>query len=239
MLAGAVQREIIGVNTPPQSRYYEAYKAQAVAAHTYMEYHRQRTGSYPTMSYCTPDPKTVELVSEVLHELIYYNGSVINASYHAASGGHTQSAVYVWGTDVPYLIGVESAYDDYEATANISVSTMEQKLSSAGISVSGDPSDWFDLSGASLTDGGFIETIQICGTTVKGRTLRENILGTSVLKSPKIVDISTDGSTFSITTRGFGHGAGLSQQGALGYAANEGWSYRDILTHYYVGVSVG
>ena len=237
-LAGAVQREIVGVGTPPQPQYYEAYKAQAVASHSYMEYHRQRSGSYPAMSYTTPDPRTTAVVAEVLNELIYYNGAVINASYHAASGGHTQSAAAVWGSDIPYLVGVESAYDDSVRTFSISEADAADKLSAAGIPVDGDPAGWFDLAGATLTDGSFVDHISICGVNVRGRTLRESIFGPANLMSCKIADITWDGSELHFTTLGYGHGAGMSQLGALGYAANEGWSYRDILTHYYTGVVI-
>jgi SpoIID/LytB domain protein len=41
-----------------------------------------------------------------------------------------------------------------------------------------------------------------------------------------------------VSGRGFGHGVGMSQQGALGYAEH-GWSYQQILAHYYVGTSIG
>lgn len=44
-------------------------------------------------------------------------------------------------------------------------------------------------------------------------------------------DAATD--AVSITTQGWGHGVGLSQMGAVGYANEEGWSYVQILTHYY------
>jgi stage II sporulation protein D len=43
---------------------------------------------------------------------------------------------------------------------------------------------------------------------------------------------------FSITGRGFGHGIGMSQYGAYG-CAREGWSYRQILQHYYTGIGFG
>ena len=237
-VAGAVQREIVGTNTAPRPQYYEAYKAQAVACHTYMEYYRQHNGGYPTMSYSTPNPKTVELVNEVLDELMYYNGSVINASYHAASGGHTQSASAVWGSNVPYMIGVESAYDEYERTFTISAEEAEDKLASAGIFVSGDPGSWFDLDGASYTDGDFVSVIYVCGTPVKCRTLRESIFGANKLMSTKIIDVTYDGANLVFTTRGYGHGAGMSQLGALGYSANEGWDYRTILEHYYTGITI-
>ncbi|MBQ9963925.1 MAG: competence/damage-inducible protein A [Clostridia bacterium] len=37
----------------------------------------------------------------------------------------------------------------------------------------------------------------------------------------------------TINTQGWGHGSGLSQMGAVGYANEEGWSYIQILKHYY------
>ncbi|MBR5539830.1 MAG: competence/damage-inducible protein A [Clostridia bacterium] len=39
--------------------------------------------------------------------------------------------------------------------------------------------------------------------------------------------------TVTITTQGWGHGVGLSQMGAVGYANEAGWTYIQILRHYY------
>lgn len=238
ILSGAVQREIVGTNTVPAAKYYEAYKAQAVACHSYMEYYKRQTGSYPTMSYSTPHQKTIELVASVLNEVMYYNGSVINASFHAASGGQTQSASYVWSGNIPYLKGVTSAYDDYNSTCSISTSELRDKLSAFGISVDGDPSTWFQLNGATYTDGGFVNTIPVGNSVITGRKLRENVIGSARLKSCKILNISVSGDNIIFTTKGYGHGAGMSQLGAMGYAANEGWGYRQILTHYYTGITI-
>src|SRR3954467_11231193 len=44
--------------------------------------------------------------------------------------------------------------------------------------------------------------------------------------------------TFTIRGAGFGHGVGLSQYGAMGYAEH-GWSAAQILGHYYTGTSLG
>ena len=38
---------------------------------------------------------------------------------------------------------------------------------------------------------------------------------------------------------GFGHGVGMSQCGMVGYAQEQGMGNRDILRHYYTGVSFG
>src|SRR3954451_21643827 len=45
-------------------------------------------------------------------------------------------------------------------------------------------------------------------------------------------------SSFTIRGAGFGHGVGMSQYGAYGFAQN-GWGYRDILAHYYTGTAIG
>lgn len=44
--------------------------------------------------------------------------------------------------------------------------------------------------------------------------------------------------TFVVTGRGWGHGVGMSQYGALGFA-NEGWTYDQILAHFYTGAELG
>src|SRR5215218_2718120 len=45
-------------------------------------------------------------------------------------------------------------------------------------------------------------------------------------------------SKFTIRGAGFGHGVGMSQYGAYGFAQN-GWGYRDILAHYYTDTAIG
>ena len=44
--------------------------------------------------------------------------------------------------------------------------------------------------------------------------------------------------TFFASGRGWGHGVGMSQYGALGFA-NEGWNYDQILSHFYVDAVLG
>jgi SpoIID/LytB domain protein len=42
-----------------------------------------------------------------------------------------------------------------------------------------------------------------------------------------------------ITGYGFGHGLGMGQWGAFGYASEYGWGYKQILSHYYGGTTLG
>ena len=46
------------------------------------------------------------------------------------------------------------------------------------------------------------------------------------------------GVTWVVNGHGFGHGVGMSQYGAYGYATH-GFGYRAILAHYYTGTTIG
>ena len=69
----------------------------------------------------------------------------------------------------------------------------------------------------------------------KVRMNGEKVKSNLGLRSSKF---TIDPQTGSITTYGWGHGVGMSQLGAKGYARYEGWSYTQILTHYYQGTTV-
>ena len=84
----------------------------------------------------------------------------------------------------------------------------------------------------SYTDGDNIKQINIAGTNYTGKQVRE-LLG---LRSADF-DIQIDGNIVNITTRGYGHGVGMSQYGANGMA-NNGYNYRSILSHYYPGTTI-
>lgn len=47
--------------------------------------------------------------------------------------------------------------------------------------------------------------------------------------------INAQSGQFAFTTYGWGHGVGMSQNGANFYATYSGWTYQDILFHYYPG----
>ena len=49
---------------------------------------------------------------------------------------------------------------------------------------------------------------------------------------------ATETTMFNISGRGWGHGIGMSQWGAYGYAKH-GWTYKQILSHYYTGIAYG
>ncbi|HSK51078.1 MAG TPA: SpoIID/LytB domain-containing protein [Solirubrobacterales bacterium] len=57
------------------------------------------------------EARTNEAVKETRGQVVTYNGEVAQTFYSACSGGHTESVVNVFGTAIPYLVGVPDPYD--------------------------------------------------------------------------------------------------------------------------------
>ena len=79
---------------------------------------------------------------------------------------------------------------------------------------------------------GRVEKVRVGNQTFSGVEFR-NLLG---LRSADF-DLSLENGNLIITTRGYGHGVGMSQYGASGMA-KAGYTYQQILKHYYTGVSI-
>lgn len=229
----------------------EALKAQAVAAHTYIQYYNDR-GNAPAVSlkavYPANQAKMDAAIQAVADKIITVNGKAVYTPYCAASAGKTNSSVDVWAGALSHLVSVESKYDNQDAKnwgtkKTIPVSEVKSLLETkGGITVSGKPEEWFKV--INYTVGGYNKNMSVCGQTqctingkaqtITGRVLRENILS---LKSAKF-EVKVEGDQFIFTTYGYGHGVGMPQIGANLYAKNEKWSYQKILTHYYTGVTI-
>ncbi len=82
------------------------------------------------------------------------------------------------------------------------------------------------------TDTGMVKTIIIGEKTFKGTEIR-TLFG---LKSSTFTVKCADGN-FVFTVSGYGHGVGMSQYGA-DYMARQGFTYEEILKHYYVGTEI-
>lgn len=240
-LIGVVSSEM------PASFNLEALKAQSVLARTYALKAKQTgkklTDTVSTQSYIDIDQmknkwgnsfntyynKIKNAVENTNGEYLSYNGNYIEALYHSTNNGKTESSLDVFGNYYPYLISVSSEYDknasSYLRTISMPLDTISNKL---GLSLNNDSV----ISILSYTDGGNIKEININGNNFSGKKVRE-LLG---LRSADF-DISISDNNANITTRGYGHGVGMSQYGANGMA-NAGYSYKNILSHYYPGTTL-
>ena len=177
-----------------------------------------------------------QLAEEVLYDLVLYDGAPAAACYHAISAGHTQASQRVWVETLPYLQGVDSSWDKNAQDFEVSVQYDAQQVSDAmyaylGIDVTGNPDTW--VGDTVWDDAGYVDTIQICGQSVSGTDMRSALS----LRSACFAIAWQDGE-FTVTTRGYGHGVGMSQEGARAMAAG-GASWKEILSYYFPGTQLG
>ncbi len=218
----------------------EAIKAQAVAAYSYVKYHNVN-GLTPSVLVKGNVPQRIkDLVSEVWGVCCYYNGNVAQTVYMASSSGYTTDAKNVWGSSVPYLKSVYCPFDavsdpNYGYQMKVSEENMrtlvEDKL---GITLSNNPYNWFTVT--EIVDGNYVAKVNVDGQKIiTGRSMRESILNYK-LKSTAF-EVSYSDGYFIFTTYGYGHGVGMSQNGA-NILAKQGYSYEQILKHYFTGIEV-
>ena len=254
-------RELIGQmvqNETGGQFHIEALKAHVVSSYTYVKYYNDVLGSVPTVALSSNVNQSVwKAVDSVLGEAIYYNGQYINAVYHSASCGETASAKSVWGSSVPYLVPVDSWVDEYSPYYKGSYTISEEDLADRVWStyridlyeeMPNDPEDWIVIDYDNMASGDYVGRVEVggydcsqggkvsSGTSITGRSIREQLLNFS-LKST-CFEVSYRNGKFTFTTRGYGHGVGMSQWGAHYLAQDEGYSYIEILEHYYTDTTV-
>lgn len=250
----------------PAAFELDALKAQAVAARTKVLYQKIKYGdkgnpAHPGAEVCngvhcqvyknkeqlaeihsenwTRDfwPKIEKAVDETKGLVITYDEKLVDPLYHSTSGGRTENSEDVFATMAPYLRSVESPYEQgsghLEEEMAISTDEFIKKINGAYANC--------DLNKDNITDsleilerseGGRVTKMKVGSDTLSGRNIRE-LLG---LKSANF-KITISGGKMTFKTKGYGHGVGMSQYGANGMA-KEGYSFQDILTHYYQGVEI-
>lgn len=237
----------------------EALKAQAIAAHSYLLYCRDHAQD-PAAGWLRVDParrqgylndavlrsywgtayeenyaRLSALVDSVLTQVLYYDNAPAGTSYFAISNGQTEASENVWGSAVPYLVPVDSstdlAADNYTYTIQFSVAQVQELLTGLGLSPDASaPEGWFGPS--ALTASGYVASLPVCGQTVTGPALRK-ALG---LRSACFT-VQYQSGTFFFTTKGYGHGVGMSQWGARALA-EQGQTAAEILAHYFPGTEL-
>lgn len=243
---------IVGVvlQEMPAEFELEALKAQAVVARTYT-LKRAETGNKHAeadictdpsccQGYCSPEiyisergtqadlDKISLAVSSTTGQVLVYNNSLIEATYFSCSGGMTEDALSVWGSDVPYLRSTASPGEEKAAHYNDTVYFTKDEFSELlGVSL---PEQLEDLvENVTYTTGGGVDSIRICGKTFTGTQIRKLL----DLRSTSFT-LTMVGDVVTITTKGYGHRVGMSQYGADAMAV-QGSNYIEILAHYYQG----
>lgn len=243
----------------------EALKAQAIAARTYIYYKQHlidlnlsdgvhigavvcndhtHCKSYIDIANTNPwgdyyddyFEKITQAVQETTGEIIVYEDEPIASVFHSVSSEKTESAVDVWGSDIPYLVSVESFGSEnsakYYEQKSFLFDDFKKKIlkENSNATFSEDPKTWFFNSTRSDT-GGIIE-VYVGGVVFKGTKLREIF----ELNSTNFT-VTYDEEYITFNTTGYGHGVGMSQYGANELAKN-GSSYEEILQWYYTDTKI-
>lgn len=230
----------------------ESLKAQAVAARTYIASrcsndeaictdpaHCQAYADKQTLkarwgdNYDTYYDRIQDAVMQTEGIIAVYEGEPIAAVFHAASSGQTEDGGAVWGTDTPYLKSVASTLpaelNELETEAVFDRAAFVDALRT----LRPQATDTHPLvQSVTKNDSGRVAEATLGNAVFSGVELR-----TLFSLNSTDFSVSEDETQVYITTRGKGHGVGMSQYGS-NELAKAGKTYEEILSHYYQGITL-
>lgn len=177
--------------------------------------------------------KNIEKISQAVYstrgQIITYENKPITAAYFSTSNGFTENSEAYWTTPYPYLKSVESPWDiespKFQHQVAIPVEEFEEKL---GVQLK----DGQVGEIVARTPGNRVAKVKIGDKEWTGREIRD-------MFGLRSADFTWEraGDEIIITTKGYGHGIGMSQYGANGMA-KEGKTYEEIIKYFYQGVEI-
>lgn len=241
----------------PANFEVEAIKAQAVAAYSFALRRKAYNNSEKKDYDISADPKTDQsyislkdartgwgskadeyeekirkAVKEVLGVAVLYKDEVALTLYHATSCGKTEAISDIFGGKADYLVSRDSVWDKlaptYLSTEKKSLDDLKKLFSLTDYK--GKAENFIKIT--EKTKNGTIKRAELGGKEFSGEEIREKLS----LKSMNFV-VKASGENIIFTVYGYGHGVGMSQNGA-NYLAKQGYDYKEILKHYYKGVTI-
>lgn len=234
----------------PISFELEALKAQAVAARTYGLRRINSNNKYDVVdtvmnqvykdeetlkqtwgnNYDTYMDKIKKAVEETKGEYVDYNGTYADTLFFSTSVGNTENSEEIFGTKISYLQSVSSEWDEevspvYEEKNIFTRENFCKKLNLNDCSK-------IYVNVLEETSTGRIKKIEINNKIFTGTEVAYYLRVRS-----NYFYIYIENNNVVVKTKGFGHGVGMSQYGAEGMA-NNGYTYKEILEHYYQGTTI-
>lgn len=228
----------------------EALKAQAVAARTYALRRINENNKYDVVDtvmnqvYLSDETikqklgsnyefyleKIENVIKETKGEYVDYNGTYADTLFFSTSVGSTENSEEIFGTKVSYLQSVSSEWDEEVSPVYKEKNIFSRNEFCNKLKLSDCSKVYVNI--VNKTSTGRIKNIIINNKNFTGTEVAYN-LG---IRS-NYFDIYIENNNIVVETKGFGHGVGMSQYGAEGMA-NNGYTYKEILTHYYQGTTI-
>lgn len=224
---------------------YELYKAHALLTRTFLlknfERHRDEGFSLCDGVHCQAYHGRASLNQDIITAVFETSGEVvtdfhyrlITAVYHSNSGGETQRASDVWLEDTDYLQAVIDPYSLHQSHAKwydtIYFNDWKLYLQDKGMkSVKKIPDELLYVQQRHRKKYFVLDQDSILMTRI-----REDW----GLKSTFFNMFPESGGRMVIWGKGYGHGVGMSQEGAM-RMAELGFSYKDIIQFYFFNVRI-
>ena len=229
----------------------EALRAQAIASRTYAAYHRQLNAARPYhivastahqqfVGRVTAASPAWGAVQETAGQVLYWEGEMFPAFYHANSGGYTEDPRAVFaGRGLPALRPVvchlAAGAPNFQWALELRLDELSELLRRGGVGVGAVRSIEVIERTASLRAGAVIVRGSARTQRLRGSDFRR-VIGYDTLKST-LFAVAVDGEIALFSGRGHGHRVGMCQWVAKSMA-DLGASARQILAFYYPGATL-
>jgi stage II sporulation protein D len=223
-------------------RNIEYFKTQAVLVRTYLykylNKHIHDGYNLCDNTHCqaynglSADSILNEATLETKGQVILDHDSIlIISAFHSNCGGETASSEDVWLTDQPYLKSIRDPY--CAASRN---SSWQKKISG---------NEWttfmqnsgYSQKDSSLSVFKFIQNSRVADYKAGSFTMPLTSIRNLFNLRSTFFSVLPEGDSILLRGRGYGHGVGLCQEGAMAMAA-KGFNYRQIIDFYFAGVIV-
>lgn len=263
LLFKSVSNRLLVVNRVPLEEYvagvvesegghvsaYEYFKAQAVLARTWvlrnMDKHKQEgynvkddvtSQAYYSKAYLQNSVLIQKAVNQTKDTILLdNNGEVVFGAFHANSGGETVNSEDVWSGKIDYLratpdtfsLKMDKAQWQKEINKSVFVAYFAKEMNISANDTA------FVKAVCSFKQPTRMAYFTYGGKQLKLRWVREHFRLRSTYFS-----VYDQGNVLLLKGYGFGHGVGLSQEGAM-RMAELGYTYKEILNHYFSQIQFG
>nr|WP_296042964.1 SpoIID/LytB domain-containing protein [uncultured Blautia sp.] len=213
--------------------------------------------NYQVYGNSQPQASATEAVNATEGRIITQNGEAVEAYYFSTSAGVTVTDE-VWGAETPasYLKSVPCRFDENMPWSRWQVKIPWETLAERAAKATGEKSKLLSLSAEKTDQNGAVTGLRVITETASvllenEHTIREFLSpeglditekdgtvtrGGSLLPSV-FIQIEEDGKEVTITGKGYGHGVGMSQNGANAMA-KEGYSWQEILDYFFRNIEI-
>ncbi len=225
-----------------EGKNIEYFKSQALLVRSYMYkyYQRHILDRYNLCdnTHCqafngiTTDSTILRAAFETKGMVVLNHDSVlINSAFHSNCGGETTVSENVWLSGYTYLKKVIDPYCVNSRNAKwsktISLEAWKEYLKKSGYKAASNDPSVFNFSQITRLSDYNVGTFSLPFTRIRG----------DMKLRSAFFSVFSDGDSVTLKGRGFGHGVGLCQEGAMVMAA-KGFNFKQILDFYFTNVIV-